>query len=143
MANYHFIGIQPDGNFLADIDFATCPATQFRFVTVASTAGKVKLGSGTCNPAPVGVLQNSPSAGEGAQIIVVGYTKLVGRNATCNIRYGTFVVAASDGVAEAMAVPPGSVIAARWYGPAITTGSAIGDAYIFGAGFAVCAVSAS
>ena len=141
MANYHFIGISPDGSFKADVDFAACPATQYRFVTVASTAGNVKLGNGACNPMPVGVLQNSPSQNEAAQISVVGFTKLVGRSATCNIRYGTLVVCASDGAAEAQAVPPGSPVFARWYGAAITTGSAIGDALLFG--FAVCALSAS
>ena len=141
MANYHFIGIQPDGNFQADVDFAACPATQYRFVTVASTAGKVKLGTGASNPMPVGVLQNSPSSGEAAQIVVVGFSKLVARAVTCVVNYGDFVLAASDGVAQTMAVGNGSAMNARWYGPAVTTGSAIGDAYIFG--FAVCAVSGS
>ena len=141
MANYHYIGISPDGNFKADVDFSACPAAQFRFVTVASTAGTVKLGTGASNPAIVGVLQNSPSLNEAAQVMVVGFTKLVGRAATCVINYGDYVLGASDGVAQTMAVGNGSAINARWYGPAVTTGSAIGDAFLFG--FAVCAVSGS
>lgn len=55
---------------------------QFRFVTIES--------DGTCDVAdattdkPVGVLQNSPRAGEEAEVMVVGGTKLVSGAALAN-----------------------------------------------------------
>ena len=141
MSTYRDIAIRP-APFKADVDLsATCAL--YRIMTVASTAGNVKLANGACNPAPLGVLQNSPSAGYEASVRVLGFTKITGRSATCNLRPGTFIVAASDGVAEAQTVPPGSPVFGRWIGPTVTGAgtSAYGEALLFG--FITCAVSAS
>ena len=141
MATYHEIGVDP-APFKADVDLsATCAL--YRFVTNASTAGNVKLGNGASNPTALGVLQNSPSAGYEASVRVIGFSKLCGRSATCNLRPGTFIVCASDGVAEAQAVPPGSAICGKWMGPTITGAgtSGFGEALLFG--FTACSVSAS
>lgn len=139
MAIYHDIDINP-APFKADADLSAACAV-YRFVTNASTPGSVKLANGASNPAVLGVLQNSPSQNSEASVRVLGFSKLTGRNGTCNLRPGTFIICGSDGVAEAQAVPPGSPVCGRWMGPIVTTGSVIGEALLFG--FTGCSVSAS
>ena len=142
MATYHDISVDP-APFKADVDFSACVTTIYRLVTVASTAGNVKLANGASNPAALGVIQNSPSLGGEAAVRVIGFSKLAGRSATCNLRPGTFLVAASDGFAEAQTVAPGSPVFGRWMGPTLTGAgtSGIGEALLFG--YTACAVSAS
>lgn len=124
-----------DATFTADADLTS---KQYHFVTVASTAGNVKAATGASNPTPLGVLQNSPSAGEAARVRLVGPTKLVGENnSTCNVTWGRYVFSASDGQAESVLVAT-SPVNALWLDSNITTGSAIGQAYLFGAGFGSC-----
>ena len=103
MAATKHIGIVP-APYLADVDLsATCAL--YRFVRVSGSAAfnKVLLGNGASNPAALGVLQNSPSSGQEAAVVTLGYTKLVGRATTCILTFGRYIMCASDGVAE----PPG------------------------------------
>ncbi len=68
-------------------------ASQYRFVTVGSTAGTVKI-CGTTDT-PLGVLQNAPTAGQAASIRVLGTSKVVANGAFSE---GDFLaVAAADG----------------------------------------------
>ena len=142
MATYHNISIS-SAPFKADVDFSACVTSIYRLVTVASTYGSVKLGNGASNPTALGVIQNSPSLGGEAAVMVVGFSKIAGRSATCNLRPGTLIVCASDGFAEAQVVPPGSAVCGRWMGPTLTGAgtSGIGEALLFG--FSACSVSAS
>ena len=136
MAKYHDIGLADIG-YTADADLT---AKQYHFVTVASTAGNVKTATGASNPTVLGVLQNSPSAGQEARVRVLGYTKIVGENGACNLTYGSFLTSGSDGQAETM-TPSGCPAVARWMSATYTTaGSIFGEALLFG--FSAC-ISAS
>lgn len=129
-----------DATFIADADLTSW---QYRLVTVASTAGYIKAATGGSNPGPVGVLQNSPSLGQEAQVRVFGFTKLVGRDdGTCNMAYGRYFSASNGGQAYVPAA--GSNLIGRWYDSGITTAnaSAIGQAFFFG-GLSGCMASAS
>lgn len=140
MAVYQSLGIA-DMTFTADADLTSW---QYRFVTVASTVGNVKAATGASNPMPVGVLQNSPSAGQEARVTVFGPTKLVARDTgTCNVRYGKLLSASNGGQGYVHDTGTGSAVVARWLDAAITSGSAIGQAFVFGLGFATCAIAAS
>ena len=136
MAKYHDMGIA-DVGFTADTDLT---ARQYHFVTPASTQGNVKLSTGASNPTVLGVLQNSPSAGQEARVRIVGFSKMVGENGACNLTVGTFVTSGSDGQAESM-TPSGCPAVARWMGPTYATaGSIVGEVLLFG--FSAC-ISAS
>ena len=136
MAKYHDMGIA-DISFLADADLTS---KQYHFVTVASTGGYVKTATGASNPTVLGVLQNSPSAGQEARVRIVGFSKIVGENGACNLTVGTFVTCASDGQAETM-TPSGCPAIGRWMGPTYATaGSIFGEVLLFG--FSAC-ISAS
>jgi len=140
MAIYQSLGIG-DASFIADADLTDW---QFRFVTVASTVGNVKKSTGASNPMPVGVLQNSPSAGQEARVTVLGFSKLVGlATATCDVRWGKFLGASNGGQGYVHNTGTGSAVQARWLDANVTSGSAIGQAFIFGIGFATCAIAAS
>ena len=139
MAISYDIGITPT-SFVSDVDFSACTA-QYRAVAPASTAGNVKLGNGASNPAPMGVLLNSPSAGKPAEVCVFGPTWGTVRVSTCIVSFGDYLVAASDGLFESHATSAGSALNARWFGPNVTTGSANGAIFFFG--LAASAMSAS
>lgn len=139
MANYLSIGLNPAA-FVADADFSNACAI-YRFVTVASTNGNVRMATSGCNPTPLGVLQNSPCAGEAAEVTVLGPTILKARATACNLTFGKFLFSGSDGVGEPVATDSGSCIAAKWLGPTVTSGSAYGSALFLG--FATCVVSGS
>ena len=136
MAKYHDSGIA-DVAFTADADLT---ARQYHFVTPASTHGNVKLSTGASTPTVLGVLQNSPSAGQEARVRVLGFTKLVGENGACNLTVGTFITSGSDGQGESLQLS-GCPAVARWMGPTYATaGSIVGEALLFG--FSAC-ISAS
>ena len=139
MARSHPI-VSPQ-SFVADVDLsATCAL--YRFVTVASTYDSVKLATGASNPLPWGVLQNSPSQNSGAEVVLFGPTVLTGRASTCTLNIGKQFFCASDGVAEAMVLSIGCPINGTWLGPAITSGSGYGEAFIYGP-LSACGVSSS
>jgi hypothetical protein len=100
MANYSNIGIVPMP-FTADADLT---AKQWMLVSPASTAGNVVATSSACNPVPLGILVNDPSAGQGAEVVIFGPTKAKCRVTTCDLKNGRFLKAASDGFLEAAAV---------------------------------------
>lgn len=133
MAKYHDMGIADIG-FTADTDLT---ARQYHFVTVASTAGYVKLATGASNPTVLGVLQNSPSAGQEARVRVLGFTKLVGENGACNLTFGSFGTSGSDGQFETVQLS-GCPGIARWMSTTYATaGSIVGEALLMG-GFSAC-----
>ncbi len=69
---------------------------QFKFVTI-SEAEKVETVS-VAGDTPLGVLQNAPKAGESAQIMQAGITKVIAGSG--DISAGEYVVMNSDGTAE-------------------------------------------
>jgi hypothetical protein len=140
MAHWYNIGIT-DMSFTADVDLTTL---QYRFVTVASTAGNVASNTGASNPAPLGVLQNSPSLGQEAKVRTLGPTKIVGKtNSSSPLTYGRFISASGGGQATATASETGDVCLGRWLDTTLAvSSSAIGQAVIW-PNLGVCPVSAS
>jgi hypothetical protein len=134
MANYFNIGIS-DAPFKADEDLT---AWQHKLVKASSTVGNVErfqhatVGS-TC-PLPIGILTNDPSAGQEASVAVIGFTKAKARVSVCVLRYGAWLMSASDGFLEpASAVDGTAESIARWFGPESTTADAslLGNALVF------------
>ena len=74
MAKYHDLGIA-DAGFLSDADYSASQ-NRYRFVKTASTADQVELAAGASLAGPLGILQNSPCAGEEAAVRVLGFSKL-------------------------------------------------------------------
>lgn len=132
MATQRHIGINP-APFLAAVDFSASNAIQYRGVRAGSVAGEVNLANGASNPQALGVLQNSPSAGQEAAVVLLGTTKIAGRVSGCNLVFGNYLSCASDGFFEA-ASSTGSLVIAMWLGDNFTTAgaSAIGDAMFYG-----------
>jgi len=137
MSTYHDINLT-DAPFIADTDLT---AKQYFFVTAASTANYVKLATGASNPAVLGILQNSPSAGQEARVRLLGPSKVSAANAACNIRLGQFVIAGSGGQAEVDGNSTCSPTCGRWLSANVTSGSVFGEMMFYG--LTACAVSAS
>jgi|SRR3990167_1531124 len=128
MANYRDIGIS-DAAFTADVDLT---AKQYYFVQCASTQGNVGVATGTSNPVPIGILQNSPSLGQEAQVRVLGFSKLVcdvdGNGS--NPAWRNFIYCASDGQGQGASVT-GSPVNALFVDTGFSSGSAIKQVYLF------------
>ncbi len=122
MANYRDIGIA-DATFTADVDLTQ---KQYYFVACASTAGNVGVATGTCAPVPLGILQNSPSLGQEAQVRVLGFSKLVCEvdASGCNLAWRNFVYCASDGQGQGACIT-GCPVNAWFMDSGFTSGSAI------------------
>ncbi len=130
---------------IADVPFTAAvdlTAKQYHFVRAGSVVGEVLTANGASNPMPLGILQNSPSAGQEARVRMFGFSKVVGDlNATCILKYGSVVICASDGQAEMGAVVTGSVVCGRWMDSSVTGASVYGQMFFYGT--SVCTVSAS
>ena len=140
MAHFIEIGIS-DAPFLADTDLTS---QIYRFVIPASTPGYVTIATGASNPAPLGVLQNSPSAGQEARVRVLGFSKIVGKTPSgCGLAYGRYISCSTEGQAVPTASDTGGPIYGRWLDSNLAvSSSAIGMVILSGA-FGTCPVSAS
>lgn len=135
MAKYHIISEEGDVSFLADADLTQ---KQYYAVMPASTDGNVALANGASNTTPLGILQNSPSAGQEARVRVLGFSKAVVENGTCVIKFGRYAFVASDGQFE-MCTVAGSPANARYIGNSFATaGSIYGEMMLFPGGLATC-----
>ena len=131
MANYQ--GSSFLATFTADEDLTT---RQHMVVKAASAEGKVASSTSACDPAPIGILENDPSAGQEAAVTVLGFTKAKCRVNACNLSAGAFLFGASDGFLEPGAGAHGKIIMARYFGSRQTTadGSVLGDVLIIPTG---------
>jgi hypothetical protein len=126
MAVSRYLGIS-DAAFIAGNNFSAC---QFQFVSAGSVVGEVVLATGTCNPIPIGIIQNAPSTGQEAQVRVLGFSKLVCNVSGCNLNWRNFIQCASDGHGEAASVT-GSPVNALYLDTSVTSGSVIAQVYLF------------
>ena len=111
MATAKDMGIA-DVAFVADVDLTLA---QYYFVTVASTAGNVKVATGASNPGMIGVLQNSPSLGQEARVRMAGLSKVFAlTTSSSSITYGRFISVNASGQAVAAGDLSTCVIAGRW-----------------------------
>jgi len=130
MSNYFNIGISP-APFIADTDLTT---HQWELVKAASTVGNVASNTSACNPVPIGVLVNDPSAGQAAEVMAIGFTKAKARATGSTLDHGAWLKAASDGLFEPISDMTGGVLAAgRWFGPNESTAdtSVLGNVLVF------------
>lgn len=93
MASYGY-GI--DWTFIADVDFEN---RQYELVAAASTQNYVKVPTGTSGSvgAPIGIIQDNPSAGMSAQVRLFGMSKAIVDASNSSASYGQYLspVAAS------------------------------------------------
>lgn len=71
-------------------------SNQYKFVQLATTAGRFLLATGASGPVPIGVLQNDPASLDAGRIMVHGVTQLWIDAATA-VAYADFITAGSDG----------------------------------------------
>ena len=139
MATWQDIGLL-DLTFKADVDLTL---NQYYFVSPASTTGNVKVATGASNPAPFGVLQNSPSLGQEARVRPLGPTKLFCVTGSGSaIGYGRYIMVNASGQGIPLATDGGSAVVGRNLGAAIAVSSSqVIDAFVWP--WATCALSAS
>lgn len=139
---YFTAGAEFDDVFTADTNLS---AAQYYFVMPASTAGYVKLANGASDPAPLGVLQNAPTAGQPALVRLFGLTNLVVKTPSgCALAYGRFITASDVGQGAPQATETGTPIIGRWLDTGVAvSSSSTGKAFILSPGIGGCAVSAS
>lgn len=111
MSSYWDMGIKPVP-FIADEDLTS---TQWKLVSPASTGGYVIATVSACNPIPVGVLVNDPSAGQAAEVVILGPTKAYCRVTGCDLKNGRLLQAASDGYLEPIDVAGACLVFARYF----------------------------
>jgi len=141
MATYKAVSIDGDVSFQADVDLTLA---QYYFVAAASTAGNVKVATGASNPVPIGVLQNAPSAGQEAQVRVIGMSKVFAvTDGTCALAWSRFLTVNASGQAAGVAANQ-EVTLGRWLDTsAPLSASRFGNAFINCMAATGCAPSAS
>lgn len=141
MANY--FGANFEVPFLAVEDLTS--RQYYPVTTGCDSSGNLGVASAVtgCNPMPVGVLTNDPSAGQEAAVVVFGFTKARARCAGgCWLEWGTMLRCASDGF-EPIVTVGSELMCGRWFGARNVTADAsiIGNVFVnFTNG---CATSAS
>ncbi len=131
MAAARHLGIA-DAGFTAATDLTS---KQYYFVMPGSVAGEVKIANGGSDVAPLGVLQNSPSAGQEARVRVLGFSKVYAVAVSgCEIGYGAFVQCNANGEAiRAIPTSPCMAVAGRWIDAAVSsTASRYGECFVLG-----------
>lgn len=81
-------GLTVDEVFKANGDLSTC---QYRFVQIHTVDGEVTGATGASNPAPIGVLQNAPTASQNAIVRLFGRSQLTVPATACTLNRGYFV----------------------------------------------------
>ena len=109
-------------SFTADADLTG--AKQWTLVIPSSTAGNCQTAISGCSIMPVGILTNDPSAGQAAEVVVLGFTKAKARvGSSCWLSNGTLLKGASDAILEPVGNTDQPVLA-RWLGARNTTAAA-------------------
>lgn len=81
-------GLKVDKLFKANGDLSTC---QHRFVAFGAVDGEVVGANGASNPAPIGILQNAPTASQLARVRLFGESQLVVPAIASTLRPGDFI----------------------------------------------------
>jgi hypothetical protein len=87
-------GLTVDEQFIANGDLSTC---QYRFVRLHTVDGEITGANGASNPAPIGVLQNAPTASQKAIVRLFGRTQLTVPANACTLQLGSFVSSTTCG----------------------------------------------
>lgn len=87
-------GVTIDEVFKANGDLSAC---QYRFVALGTVAGEVVGATGASNPAPIGVLQNAPTASQNAIVRMFGRSQVTVPANACTLQLGSFVSSTTCG----------------------------------------------
>ena len=127
MANYFNTGISEVG-FLADEDLSS---HQWLLVMAASTAGYVQkfdiLPTAASPRSPIGLLVNSPSAGQEASVKCLGFAKGLGLATACALFNGALLSVRNGGHFVSASQNTSDPIYGIWFGPDTTSGSIYGN----------------
>ena len=127
MANYFNAGIS-EVSFLADEDLS---AWQWKLVMAASTVGSVQkhdiLQTAASPRFPVGVLVNSPSAGQEASVKCLGFVKGYALAGACYLAHGALLGFYNEGLFRPASQDKSDMVAGVWFGPDATSGSIYGN----------------
>ena len=104
-----------------------------RFVSPGSVNGEVILGTGASLPVPLGVLQNSPTAGQPARVRIFGVSTLTACPAACQLIPGTFITSGSLGAACAAGAL--GIVLGRWLSASVSASTVSGCAFVNCAAF--------
>ena len=131
-----------DEYFKAGVDMsATCAL--YKWVQPGSIFGEVVPATGGSNPYPLGVLQNSPTAGSLARVRFMGKSLLATCMAACSLNNGGWITAGSAGVGIAA---PCTLANARYAGSGLASALVplqYADVYLLGPSFSTCVSTAS
>lgn len=136
MSNYASLGIAPVP-FTAGADLTAAQYKALRF-----SGQNVISNNGASGAGFAGVLQNSPSSGEIAAVVVLGPAKALCRTAGCNLVHGRYLAAASDGAFE-VPTTAGSPVVARYWGASLATAGAstVAEVFVFPAALTMVGAS--
>ena len=128
-----------DISLVADVDLTLY---QYYWVVPASTVGNVKVATGASNPAPFGILQNSPSLGQEARVRVLGFSKAFALTGSgSGINWSRFTTTNASGQTAPTGTEAGSPINGRWFSAAVPV-SACRFGNLFLLPFGACNTSA-
>jgi len=115
---------------------------QYYAVTPGSVVGEVTSATGASNPAPIGILQNAPSAGQEAKVRVYGISKLFAETGgTSALGFGKFFSFNASGAGTHSASETGLAFG-RWLDATLAVSSCAFGMVLFN-GMGTCAMSAS
>jgi len=126
MSHVFDISISPMGQ-KAGADLTAQQYTVVRHDT--STADQVLLSTGA-STRNLGVLQNSPSSGQEAEVAVLGPAKAKLRVNACDLAAGVYLGVASDAALEPLTASGPAF--AKYMGAPVTSGSILGQVLLFG-----------
>lgn len=129
------VGVVWDEFFTASQSFAGCP---YRFVYTGSNPTSVYLATGASNPAPIGVIQNTPLEGGLARVRMMGKSIIAACFSASNASPGTFMTVGSHGGATPSVC---GLFVTRWAGSVVltTASAAYGENWLLGPGMNSCA----
>ncbi len=115
---------------------------QYHAVTPGSVVGEVTSATGASNPAPFGILQNAPSAGQEAAVRVYGVSKIFAKtDSSCALGNGKFFTLNASGQAAHSGSEQGLAFG-RWLDATVAISSCAYGMVLFN-GMGTCALSAS
>lgn len=149
MANYRSLGIS-DAPFKIG---GSGSINAYRAVAPGSVAGEVIVAVGPSgNPWPLGLTQEAGSPGQETPVRVMGFSKALCRANACSLRWGAWLICASDGFLEpqltggegtaALPLTSSPIFARYMDSGAFSTGAAsiLAQVYIFPFPLAACGV---
>lgn len=127
-----------DVSYIAAVNLSSY---QYHAVIAGSVLGEVSSATGASNPAPIGILQNAPSAGEEARVRLYGVSKIFAKtNSTSALGYGKYFSLNASGQGEQSASETGPTFG-RWLDATVAVSTCAYGMVVFNP-LGTCALSA-